>query len=113
MKAVVLSQITEKYLSEIEGVCEVTKAGACSGDPDLNENEVVELIKRNNPEILIVDSTPISEQVLLHAQKLKIVICTRGNPVNVNKNVLDERQIPLTNTPARNANGVAEFTLGL
>lgn len=113
MKAVVLSQITDEYMHAIEKVCEVVKAGACKAEPELNEKEVSVLVKQHNPEILIVDSTPITAGVLQNAENLKIVICTRGNPVNVDKSILDERNIPLTSTPARNANGVAEFTLGL
>jgi len=113
MKALVLSHITDEYLTAIERVCDVVKAGACKGEPALNEQEVDDTIRTNDPEILIVDSTPITEKNLKHANSLKIVICTRGNPINVNKHILDERGIPLTHTPARNANGVAEFTVGL
>lgn len=113
MKALVLSQITEEYLIKMTHLCELTKAGACINEPECSSSDFKKLILDTNPEILVVDSTPATEEILRAGKNLQLVICTRGNPANVDKAYLDKKEIPLTTTPARNANGVAEFTLGL
>lgn len=113
MKALVLSETHETYMTRITELCEVVKAGVCAGETELSSDEVARLLSEQDPDILVVDSTPIGKEVLEKGRHLQLVICTRGNPVNIDKDTLDARGIPLVNTPARNANSVAEFTLGL
>lgn len=113
MKTLVLSQITPKYLDMMAAHCDLVRAGACCDEPQLDAEALNKLIKDHDPTVIIADSTPLGRENLLHANSLKLLICTRGNPVNIDKEYLDERNITLTCTPARNANSVAEFTLGL
>ncbi|MFB0545484.1 MAG: 2-hydroxyacid dehydrogenase [Anaerolineae bacterium] len=62
---------------------------------------------------IITHLGPITARVIEAARELKIIACSRGNPVNVNTEVATERGIPVIHTPGRNALAVAEFTLGL
>ncbi len=64
-------------------------------------------------DFLIMYGNALPRQVIDKARKLKCVIAMRGGPVNVDKKYLEEKGIPLYNTPGRNATGVAELTVGL
>ena len=62
-------------------------------------------------EILIVHGAPVTEEVLAAAPALKLICCARGGPVNVDVAAASARQIPLVNTPGKNAESVADQAL--
>jgi D-3-phosphoglycerate dehydrogenase / 2-oxoglutarate reductase len=55
----------------------------------------------------------VPKEVLLQADRLKAVVILRGGPVNIDKSYLIERGITIFNTNGKNAEGVAEYTIGL
>jgi len=64
-------------------------------------------------EILVVHGAPVTKEVIEAAERLKVIGCTRGGPVNVDVKAATERGIPVIYTPGRNAEAVADFTIGL
>lgn len=66
-------------------------------------------------EVIIVEPDPIDRDMLIAWQNagLKLLICTRGNPVNVDADACRELGIPLVYTPGRNAQSVAEQTVAM
>jgi len=62
-------------------------------------------------EVLIVHGAPVTEEVLAAAPALKLICCARGGPVNVDVAAASQRQIPVVNTPGKNAEAVADQTL--
>lgn len=99
------------------------------GDGDKNHfADEVTLIERGGPdavscpeglaaaleeaEVLMVHFCPVPRAVLEGAKKLKLVGTCRGGVENLATDVLTQRGIPLV-TIIRNAQAVAEFTLGL
>jgi len=62
-------------------------------------------------EILIVHGAPVTQEVLAAAPNLRLICCARGGPVNVDVAALSARQIPLVNTPGKNAESVADQAL--
>ena len=62
-------------------------------------------------EILIVHGAPVTAEVLSSAPRLKLICCARGGPVNVDAAAASQRQIPVVNTPGKNAESVADQTL--
>ncbi|MGE5623402.1 MAG: NAD(P)-dependent oxidoreductase, partial [Methanocella sp.] len=64
-------------------------------------------------EVLAVHVAPVSRAILDAAPGLRLIACARGGPVNVNVAAATERGIPVVFTPGRNADAVADFTLGL
>ncbi|MEM3714705.1 MAG: 2-hydroxyacid dehydrogenase [Nitrososphaeria archaeon] len=64
-------------------------------------------------EILVVHTAPVTAEVLDASKKLRIIACARGGPVNVDIDAATDRNIPVINTPGRNADAVADYTLGL
>ncbi len=79
----------------------------------VDKDIMVESLRLLDPEILIVEATTIDEQLLQFAKSLKLIHCTRGNPVNIDLKACKRRGILVGNSPARNANAVSEFTFGL
>ncbi|HEV2029114.1 MAG TPA: NAD(P)-dependent oxidoreductase [Candidatus Dormibacteraeota bacterium] len=62
-------------------------------------------------EILIVHGAPVTDEVLAAAPRLRLVCCARGGPVNVDVAAASARQIPVVNTPGKNAESVADQAL--
>ncbi len=64
-------------------------------------------------EIIVTQLAPITEKVLDALDTLKLVVVTRGGPVNVNVEAASERGVLVCNAPGRNAPAAAEYALGL
>jgi D-3-phosphoglycerate dehydrogenase len=62
-------------------------------------------------EALVVQGAPVTAEVLGASDELRIVGCARGGPVNVDVVAVNERRLPLVNTPGKNAEAVADQTL--
>lgn len=76
-----------------------------------NSNEINILLADNKADGLIVEHDMISEEVLRTNPQLKFVGVCRGTPSNIDVEVATELGIPVFNTPARNAQAVAEMFL--
>lgn len=63
-------------------------------------------------EILITQFCPISQKVIDNCPKLKIIGVLRGGYENINVEYASSRGIKVFNTPGRNADAVADFTVG-
>jgi D-3-phosphoglycerate dehydrogenase / 2-oxoglutarate reductase len=63
-------------------------------------------------DILVVQGAPVSEEVLAAEPALRLVCCARGGPVNVDVAAATARGIPVATTPGKNADAVAELTIG-
>lgn len=69
--------------------------------------------ERRNVKAVVVEAEPVSEAVLALLPDLELVACLRSEPVNVDIAAATARGIPVLHTPGRNAEAVADFTLGL
>ena len=74
-----------------------------------SEDEIIRVIR--DAEVIVTQMAPLTARVFAAAPGLKLVICTRGGPVNVNLRAATERGIAVCSTPGRNAVAVAEYTL--
>jgi D-3-phosphoglycerate dehydrogenase len=86
---------------EIDGVAE------CWGDP----KQLIEGI--GGAEILIVHVAPVTAEVMDAGKSLKLIGCCRTGPTNVDVAYATKKRIPVLYTPGRNAQGVADLTIGL
>lgn len=86
---------------------EVAEVNEASGE----EDELISALE--GAEVLVTQLAPVTERVLASADALRLVVCTRGGPVNVNVGAASSRGIPVCFTPGRNAPAAAEFALGL
>ena len=104
--------ISEKEKALLEKSGSVNHFGAALGiEKDPTESEMVQIVSTEQPEILIVNSAPVTTKVVDAMNNVKLIICARGNPINVDVKYCLSKGIPVTHTPGRNANGVAEYTI--
>jgi D-3-phosphoglycerate dehydrogenase / 2-oxoglutarate reductase len=62
---------------------------------------------------LIVEAEPVDAALLARLPGLELVACLRSDPVNIDVRAATERGVAVVNAPGRNAEAVADFTLGL
>jgi D-3-phosphoglycerate dehydrogenase / 2-oxoglutarate reductase len=76
-----------------------------------SEDEVI--AAGEDAEVIVTQLAPITEKVLRSLGDLKLVVVTRGGPVNVNVDAATEHGVIVANAPGRNAPAAAEYALGL
>ncbi|QTM00091.1 gluconate 2-dehydrogenase [Iocasia frigidifontis] len=64
-------------------------------------------------DIIITQFCPITKRLIDNCNNLKMIGVLRGGYENINVNYANEKNIVVMNTPGRNANAVADFTVGL
>jgi D-3-phosphoglycerate dehydrogenase / 2-oxoglutarate reductase len=64
-------------------------------------------------EAAIIEADPVGAGTLDAMPALRILACVRGEPVNIDVEAATARGIPVLFAPGRNAEAVADFTLGL
>lgn len=72
--------------------------------------QVVDLL--DGHDVLVVQGAPVTEGVLAADCDLRLICCARGGPVNVDVEAATARSIPVVTTPGKNADAVAELTIG-
>jgi D-3-phosphoglycerate dehydrogenase len=63
-------------------------------------------------DIIAFHGAPISSRVLDANPQLRLLACARGGPVNVDIAAAREREVRITTTPGKNAEAVADLTIG-
>ncbi|MFL6836524.1 MAG: oxidoreductase, partial [Bradyrhizobium sp.] len=76
------------------------------GEPD----DIVAFI--DDAPILVTHLAPLSAAMMDRLPALKLVVVSRGGPVNIDIAAARDRGIKVVNTPGRNASAVAEFAIG-
>jgi len=62
---------------------------------------------------IFVEAEPIGEPILSLLDNLEVIACLRSEPVNVDVNAASSHEVVVVHTPGRNAEAVADFSLGL
>lgn len=74
------------------------------------EDEVIR--SAQGAQALVVHMAPVTRKVIEALPQLKFIAVCRGGPSNVDAAAAKEKNIRLVKAPGRNANAVAEFTVG-
>src|SRR5260370_3794862 len=69
--------------------------------------------ERRSVGVLIVEAEPVNEALLSKLSGLGLIACVRGDPINVDVAAATARGAVVVHAPGRNAEAVADFTLGL
>ena len=67
----------------------------------------------SDKDILITSYDPVTREVIDAAPNLKMIVCTRATPVNVDTKYAAEKGIKASYAVDRNSDSAAEFTLAL
>jgi D-3-phosphoglycerate dehydrogenase len=62
---------------------------------------------------IFVEAEPIGKPVLALLDHLEVITCLRSEPVNIDVEAASNHEVVVIHTPGRNAEAVADFTLGL
>ena len=84
----------------------VAEVGEASG----TEDELITAVR--GVEVVVTQVAPLTRRVIGSADALRLIVCIRGGPVNVNVEAASERGIAVCNTPGRDG-PAAEYTVGL
>jgi len=109
LKALITSTFNETYLKKLNEIIEVEYRNWVDIKRPYSEKEIIKMGK--DKDILIVDLEKINNVVINNLKIVKLIGCTRGNPVDIDLKILQEKGIPLITTPGRNATTVAELTV--
>lgn len=111
MKAIVTAEINREYMMPLERLLEIEYAGWGTEQRICSEEEMVRLTA--GKDILITSYDPITKRVMDASPGLRLIVCTRANPVNVDTAYAKERNILISYAPSRNTVCAAEFTVAL
>ena len=112
MKALVTAEITTDGVRRLEQLgYEVTRAGWGVTRRPLARQELVELAR--GARLVLTEVETVDAEVLAALPDLELVGTARGGPVNVDLSACAARGVPVVFTPARNADSVADFVLGV
>lgn len=105
---------TAEYAGSLEPFSqpgELVVEGWAIGKPKLQASELIDLA--HDAGVIVTSYDDITAEVINSCPNLKVIACTRANPVNIDVQAARARNIPVLYTPGRNADAVAELTLGL
>ncbi len=111
-KALITAEIGDHTIDELKDLgFEVEVAGWGQTHETLSEQEIIARIA--DIALLVVEVEQITEQIIRSASKLELIHVCRSGPGNVDLEAATERGIPVLTTPGRNADSVADFTVGM
>jgi D-3-phosphoglycerate dehydrogenase len=82
-------------------------------DPGLKEESLIEELKRQNPDALIVRSTKVKKPMIESARELSLIIRAGSGYDTIDIKTASERSVYVANCPGKNSIAVAELAFGL
>ncbi len=115
------TMLTRHLQGVIDGITFASLEVDWPDTPQINNDEIKEFLGdpqtiselAQDAQVLVTHVAPVSAAMLAALPTLRIIGCCRGGPVNINLKAATARRIPVVNAPARNAQAVIEFTLGM
>ncbi len=82
-------------------------------EPKASGDELIELLKKEQPEVLLVRSTKVPAEAMAASKKLELIVRAGAGYDTINVTAASDRGIFVANCPGKNAVAVAELTMGL
>lgn len=112
MKALITASFHEEGLSKLRPHMEILYENyRDTGKIYFQEEDLIQKIKEAGSDVLIVEADLVHEEVF-DACALKIIGCCRGDPLNISREDASKHGVPILYTPGRNADAVADLTVG-
>ena len=112
MRALVTAEFTGEGVRRLESLgLQVSRAGWGTTRQALDAPGLVRAAA--GADVLVTELEVVDAEVLAALPELRLVATARGGPVNVDLAACAARGIPVVYTPARNADSVADFVLGV
>jgi D-3-phosphoglycerate dehydrogenase len=112
MKAFVTAEWTEQGFDELERLGYTVETGGWGVTRQAMQPEGLARAARDAV-LLIVEVETVDAAVLERLPALAVLGTARGSPTNVDLEACTARGVPVLHTPGRNADSVADFTMGL
>ena len=111
-KALVTAEIETSLIGQIEAFgYEVVLNGWGQTRTALTEDELVQLMPGVG--LLMVEVENVTERIIAASEDLEIIHVCRSQPSNVDVEAASKRGIAVLSAPGRNAESVADFTIGV
>ncbi len=110
-KLLLTAEVDENSLAPLYEMCDVKEAGWRLSNVRLGAEEQIELLQ--GCEIYVTSYDTVTAEVINAAKDLKLIVCARSNPLNVDIAAAKERGIPVVYSPGRNSDCTAEFAITL
>ena len=111
MKALLLAEMDKALVPKLYSMLDVEAGGWYVSHELLDEAELIS--RMHDKTILITSYDLVTRNVIENCPKLKLIACTRSNPVNIDYVAAAEKGIPILYTPGRNADSAAEYTIAM
>lgn len=116
MKALVTAIFVDEFLEKLKEKVEVIYEPWFDVEGKLHilqGDDLVNYLNENNIDIFICEPEVLRKDVLEKLTTLKLLVCAKGTEFFIDADVATQQNIIVAYTPGRNANSVAEFTIGL
>lgn len=111
MVILVTASLDEDSLLQMREIGEVRYEPLLETGRLLSGAQLIE--KLNGVDVFVTEADPVREEDMAAFKTVKVICSCRGNPVNVDISAASRHGLLVINTPARNAESVAELTVGL
>ncbi|WP_213996455.1 MULTISPECIES: 2-hydroxyacid dehydrogenase [Tepidanaerobacter] len=112
MKALLTAEVSQEA-KELEALLEIVYAGWYKDGVILTEEQMSNLVAAHNVDIIITSYDPITRKVIDSSPNLKLIVCTRSNPVNIDAEYAAKKNILVSYAPGRNSICTAEYTVAM
>jgi D-3-phosphoglycerate dehydrogenase / 2-oxoglutarate reductase len=102
LNATLVQALETKWRWQVDTVDSVSAAAAGLSQDD-----------RATVRAVLVEAEPVTAELMDSLPNLEVIVVMRSEPVNVDLVAATERALPVIHTPGRNAESVADFTVGL
>lgn len=105
------AEAVNEEIQPLEEICNIHYDGWNQKLPPFDEDQLIERLSGVN--VLLTSYDKVTGKVFEHCPDLKLVICTRSTPANIDLSAAKGHGVIVCNTPNRNADVTAEFAVAM